>query len=1083
MSEQDKRTIEEAFASGGQDALNKEIENIRKNNEDSSETNKNAQKTLADIQKEDLERLNRETEREFERNHDGMPNYAVAGGTAAIAAMAGYMGNRSNRDNSSVTPTTGLTPEEEQRRRREEAGKRIENKQRAMDSANSKYEQRQNEIRQRYAQEEARVRNDVNSTYTTNAKNPNGKIILGQSAINDEIQRRLKDANAQMTKDLDEAKENYNKQKQSITRQYASQAPSSSSTSSAAENAAKQSWAKGKLANIKNVAKASGPASLGLSAVMAGAEEFMDWQENPDKFSTGERFARFGITAGTEAAGMVVGGALGSLLGPVGTIAGGMAGAYGGRMLGDAMKKYFKISDEDGKRMGDSYLDASKWASGKYTDDTNSLINSNDKTAQVTKEKMEEHGVKMESLTKDQQIYIDKLFNELKALGYSDISAGAIVGTQAAEIHNKELEDTYQDKSKSIAALKEGLSKNTEHAGHYRTALRVLDDSDKEFGSVDKVSKANLKDIALIEKDLDWSTKDAERVKENKTQLKDFLSKRFTGKEGKPIDDKFVDDAYKFVSALHESRVKHGDQYADNIVGALSNDMSIGNFSAANQEKFSVDRGPGADYGNISIGDAANNLYMTGAQYAEDTASAWRYHAAEHYPQSKLKEAGDKAEQEGKPREKGIEEAIKPEAKDIKEKDPRIAKGGHAVVDWDKGYEITAPFGDNEGVHAGRGHKGIDIGNTQYGGNIYASGDFKSVELVPESQSGGYGNLAIGHMENGMQVYYGHMQNFAEGLENGQAVSAGTILGNIGSTGRSTGPHVHFEVRNEQGDVIDPTEYAKYGILPDGSIGDGRAPVSSASNLPEGGSTPSSSTSSGDLKNNPESMESLATKGIGAYKDQLKNLGLTSSDAFRDKYAAGRLIMDGTTASFRDRDVYMTPQGLRNRLALSSGARETSLMGYNTKGYFSWDEKSKTYKQFDTSGVKMEDKRLKDLEDKFYKGKKGEITYLDGAKEKIDYQNKAVTDTTAWQQESAKRYETPVNERLEQDTKNDMDEKHSVNISMNVIGGGVTKQQVIQFIRNTLIDKEEQDSQHYRRAANEASLQQHEREKRISGHE
>ncbi|GEM_PF-6499613 len=59
--------------------------------------------------------------------------------------------------------------------------------------------------------------------------------------------------------------------------------------------------------------------------------------------------------------------------------------------------------------------------------------------------------------------------------------------------------------------------------------------------------------------------------------------------------------------------------------------------------------------------------------------------------------------------------------------------------------------------------------------------------------NGGYGNLVIVSHENGYQTYYAHMSRIT--VSNGQAVARGQQLGLEGSTGNSTGPHVHFEVR------------------------------------------------------------------------------------------------------------------------------------------------------------------------------------------------------------------------------------------------------------------------------------------------
>lgn len=69
---------------------------------------------------------------------------------------------------------------------------------------------------------------------------------------------------------------------------------------------------------------------------------------------------------------------------------------------------------------------------------------------------------------------------------------------------------------------------------------------------------------------------------------------------------------------------------------------------------------------------------------------------------------------------------------------------------------------------------------------------------------GGYGNLVVVQHENGYTSHYGHCQSIH--VQIGQRVTAGQIIANVGSTGRSTGPHLHFELR-QNGKALDPEEY------------------------------------------------------------------------------------------------------------------------------------------------------------------------------------------------------------------------------------------------------------------------------------
>ena len=66
---------------------------------------------------------------------------------------------------------------------------------------------------------------------------------------------------------------------------------------------------------------------------------------------------------------------------------------------------------------------------------------------------------------------------------------------------------------------------------------------------------------------------------------------------------------------------------------------------------------------------------------------------------------------------------------------------------------------------------------------------------------GGFGNLIIIRHENGIETYYGHLSK--RNVEAGDRVNAGDVIGLGGSTGRSTGPHLHFETRYD-GFAFDP---------------------------------------------------------------------------------------------------------------------------------------------------------------------------------------------------------------------------------------------------------------------------------------
>lgn len=92
-------------------------------------------------------------------------------------------------------------------------------------------------------------------------------------------------------------------------------------------------------------------------------------------------------------------------------------------------------------------------------------------------------------------------------------------------------------------------------------------------------------------------------------------------------------------------------------------------------------------------------------------------------------------------------------------------------------------------------HKGLDIANHN-GGNILAA-DSGTVIVAGWPDNTGYGNRVMINHGNGYQTLYGHLSKIAVVV--GQTVKRGDVVGQMGSTGRSTGTHLHFEIRSGTG--------------------------------------------------------------------------------------------------------------------------------------------------------------------------------------------------------------------------------------------------------------------------------------------
>ncbi len=114
---------------------------------------------------------------------------------------------------------------------------------------------------------------------------------------------------------------------------------------------------------------------------------------------------------------------------------------------------------------------------------------------------------------------------------------------------------------------------------------------------------------------------------------------------------------------------------------------------------------------------------------------------------------------------------------------PQVAPAAVGMVSSSYGYRRD-PF-----TGAAAMHKGLDFRGPT-GSPIFAAADGR-VSFV--GRKSGYGNVVEIRHGNGLMTRYAHMSKFAAKV--GQAVEAGQTIGAIGSTGRSTGPHLHFEVR------------------------------------------------------------------------------------------------------------------------------------------------------------------------------------------------------------------------------------------------------------------------------------------------
>jgi murein DD-endopeptidase MepM/ murein hydrolase activator NlpD len=123
---------------------------------------------------------------------------------------------------------------------------------------------------------------------------------------------------------------------------------------------------------------------------------------------------------------------------------------------------------------------------------------------------------------------------------------------------------------------------------------------------------------------------------------------------------------------------------------------------------------------------------------------------------------------------------------------------GKVAVNSGFGVRID-PFNDRPAMHPG-----IDI-HAEAGEPVLATADGK---VVKAGWFGGYGRMIEINHGNGLSTRYGHLSKL--NVRVGESVKIGQVIGEVGSTGRSTGPHLHYETRID-GEAVNPEKFLRAG--------------------------------------------------------------------------------------------------------------------------------------------------------------------------------------------------------------------------------------------------------------------------------
>ena len=126
-----------------------------------------------------------------------------------------------------------------------------------------------------------------------------------------------------------------------------------------------------------------------------------------------------------------------------------------------------------------------------------------------------------------------------------------------------------------------------------------------------------------------------------------------------------------------------------------------------------------------------------------------------------------------------------------------------------QGYVLITP------LQLACGYAGVATGTIKIELDAQLTGKFGELEFTDgvvtfAGWRGGYGNCVVVDHGDGMETLYAHLYRI--GVEVGQELKAGDQVGNIGSTGNSTGPHLHFEVHID-GIAVDPLLFVDYDFI------------------------------------------------------------------------------------------------------------------------------------------------------------------------------------------------------------------------------------------------------------------------------
>ncbi|QKW08121.1 M23 family metallopeptidase [Streptomyces sp. NA04227] len=263
-----------------------------------------------------------------------------------------------------------------------------------------------------------------------------------------------------------------------------------------------------------------------------------------------------------------------------------------------------------------------------------------------------------------------------------------------------------------------------------------------------------------------------------------------TAQGGKPAVQISVPDVAKVTDSLPEAKSLPG-------VGSLVS----GSEEAAADPAAAAPLSTAARGVSPEAGENLRNRILQQAEQQEDAAASAAQQAAEQAAAKKAAEEAaeqqSKAKAEADAKAEAAKKAAEEEARRKAEAE-RLAKLARSYSLPTSSYTLTSHFGDAGSMWSSGYHTGLDFA-APTGTPVKAvhSGTVKEA-----GWSGAYGYRTVLELEDGTEIWYCHQSSMSVSV--GQQVTTGDVIGRVGSTGNSSGPHLHVEVHTPGGTGIDP---------------------------------------------------------------------------------------------------------------------------------------------------------------------------------------------------------------------------------------------------------------------------------------